>query len=115
MQHIEKVVEFPISVYWNDEVWPGFNEYGSYWMVKNYLDGVHLKTLALKGTDGKTYVYHASLHDFSTSERLRPEVEKRQQEIEKLEKKAIQTYRQGQDNKPIWKKIREELEPAFRR
>lgn len=114
LQRIEEVVESPSSVYWVDEVWPGFNEYGSYWMVKNYLDGVNLNMLALKGEDEKTYVYRASLDDFLESEKLRPDVKNRQREIAELKAKAIQMPRQGQDNSEVWKKIREELEPVAR-
>ena len=57
LQHIEKVVEFPISVYWEDNVWPGFDTYGRHWMVKNYLDGIHiLSSWPLTVMTGK-YIY----------------------------------------------------------
>jgi len=55
--YIEKKVEYPISIYWEDNVYPGFNKADRELMIKNYLDGVHLKTMALNGDDGKVYVY----------------------------------------------------------
>lgn len=64
LQEIRKTVERPISVYWEDNVWPGFDEYGRHWMVKNYLDGDHLQVLALNGDDGKIYLYRAKRDDF---------------------------------------------------
>ncbi len=47
----------PNSVYWEDNVWPGFDEYTREWMVDNYLDGTHLRVLAMKGDDGIIYLY----------------------------------------------------------
>ncbi len=55
---IEKKVEYPISIYWEDNVYPGFSKQDRELMIKNYLDGVHLKTMALNGDDGKIYVYN---------------------------------------------------------
>ncbi|MEJ2489863.1 MAG: hypothetical protein P8Y50_08825, partial [Sulfurovaceae bacterium] len=40
-----------------DNVYPGFSEEDRKLMVQNYLDGIHLKTMALNGDDGKVYVY----------------------------------------------------------
>ena len=44
---IEKKVAYPISIYWEDNVYPGFSKQDRELMIKNYLDGVHLKTMAL--------------------------------------------------------------------
>lgn len=55
--YIKKKVEFPESIYWEDNVYPGFNEEDRKLMIINYLDGKHLKTMALNGDDGKIYVY----------------------------------------------------------
>ncbi len=55
---IEKKVEYPISIYWEDNVYPGFSQQDRELMIINYLDGVHLKTMALNGDDGKIYLYH---------------------------------------------------------
>ena len=54
---IIKKVEYPKSIYWEDNVYPGFSKGDRELMVINYLDGVHLKTMALNGDDGKIYVY----------------------------------------------------------
>ena len=55
--YISKKVEYPESIYWEDNVYPGFNAEDRKLMIINYLDGVHLKTMALNGDDGKVYVY----------------------------------------------------------
>ena len=55
---IEKKVAYPISIYWEDNVYPGFSKQDRELMIINYLDGEHLKTMALNGNDGKIYVYH---------------------------------------------------------
>lgn len=54
---IKHTVEEPISIYWEDNVYPGFDEVDSKLMVANYLDGVHLQTMALNTPDGKVRVY----------------------------------------------------------
>ncbi|MCF6267723.1 MAG: hypothetical protein L3J57_14435 [Desulfuromusa sp.] len=75
LQEIYQTVESPESVYWEDNVWPGFDAYGRHWMVKNYLDGVYLKVLALNGDDGKIYLYRATAKDFVKSNKMRPAVQ----------------------------------------
>ena len=54
---IKKKVQYPLSIYWEDNVYPGFSKEDRELMITNYLDGVHLKTMALNGDDGKIYVY----------------------------------------------------------
>jgi len=57
--YIKKKVEYPESIYWEDNVYPGFSKEDRGLMIINYLDGVHLKTMALNGPDNKkVYVYH---------------------------------------------------------
>jgi len=63
---IIKKVEYPISIYWEDSVYPGFNKEDRKLMIINYLDGKHLKTMALNGPDGKIYVYSAKEGDFKS-------------------------------------------------
>lgn len=58
--YINKKVEYPISIYWEDNVYPGFNEEDRTLMIMNCLDGVHLRTMALNGDDGKVYIYEAN-------------------------------------------------------
>ena len=41
LQEFHEIVESPISVYWEDNVWPGFDERSRVCMVKTYLDGKH--------------------------------------------------------------------------
>jgi len=55
---IIKKVEYPESIYWEDNVYPGFSKEDRALMILNYLDGKHLKTMALNGADGKIYLYH---------------------------------------------------------
>lgn len=55
--YIKHTVEEPISIYWEDNVYPGFDEADAKLMVANYLDGVHLQTMALNTPDGKVRVY----------------------------------------------------------
>ncbi len=57
---IKEKVEYPESIYWEDNVYPGFNEEDRKLMIMNYLDGIHLKTMALNGDNGKVYVYEVN-------------------------------------------------------
>lgn len=58
--YITEKVEYPKSIYWEDNVYPGFSEEDRKLMITNYLDGVYLNTMALNGNDGKVYVYECS-------------------------------------------------------
>lgn len=55
--YISKKVDYPESIYWEDNVYPGFDKEDRALMILNYLDGSHLKTMALNGEDGKIYLY----------------------------------------------------------
>lgn len=55
--YIKHTVEEPISIYWEDNVYPGFNDEECKGMVANYLDGVRLQRMALNTPDGKVRVY----------------------------------------------------------
>lgn len=55
--YIKHTVEEPISIYWEDNVYPGFDEADAKLMVANYLDGVHLQTMALNTPDRKVKIY----------------------------------------------------------
>lgn len=55
--YIKHTVEEPISIYWEDNIYPGFDDADAELMVKNYLDGVHLQTMALNTPDGKVKIY----------------------------------------------------------
>ena len=67
---IKRTVEYPGSIYWEDNVYPGFDENDRLLMIRNYLDGVHLKTMALNGPDGKIYVYTATIEDWRVSREI---------------------------------------------
>jgi hypothetical protein len=56
--YIKQKVEYPLSIYWEDNVYPGFSVEDRKLMIINYLDGKHLQKMALNGDDGKVYVYH---------------------------------------------------------
>ncbi len=57
LQEIKHTVDSPGSVYWEDNVWPGYDENYRIWMIDHLLDGVHLEALAMNGEDGKVYLY----------------------------------------------------------
>ena len=109
LQEIHETVESPVSVYWEDNVWPGFDTFCRQWMVKNYLDGKHLQLLALNGDDGKIHLYRASQETFSKSKALYPEYIKVKEGIEAAKKEAISVGSRGGDNKAMWKRIRERI------
>lgn len=103
LQEIRQTVEFPLSVYWEDNVWPGFDEYGRHWMVKNYLDGIHLQTLALNGDDGKFYLFRASEEDFDGSDTLATQLAQLEAEKVSLSSKFEEIYKREflAVNKPL--------------
>ena len=114
LQEITRTVEKPESVLWIDNVWPGYDEYGRHWMVTNYLDGVHLKLLAINGNDGRFYLYRASLSNFSESETLLSKHEQLKKKIKQLEDEAKQFGRSGGDNKGLWQIIRQDYYPQIK-
>ncbi|MBU1059230.1 MAG: hypothetical protein KJ804_13030 [Proteobacteria bacterium] len=63
----KKTVEYPDSIYWEDNIYPGFNEKDRLLMIRNYLDGVHLKTMALNAPDGSIYLFTATEKDWQNS------------------------------------------------
>jgi len=93
LQEIHETVENPESVYWEDNVWPGFDEYGRHWMVKNYLDGVHLKVLALNGDDGRIYLYRADDKTYVGSIPLIEQIQILEEKKAALEEKFRKIYK----------------------
>lgn len=55
--YIKYSIEEPISIYWEDNIYPGFSDTDVALMLKNYLDGVHLQMMALNTPDGKVKIY----------------------------------------------------------
>jgi hypothetical protein len=115
LQQISSTVDSPESVLWIDNIWPGYDAYGRHWMVENYLDGVHLRTLILNGDDNKFYQYHATLNDFSESEKIRPEHEKMSHMIAKLKEEAKAAAHEPGGNRELWQVIRTEHVPRLKR
>lgn len=115
LQKISRTVEKPESVVWIDNVWPGFDERQRRCMVRDYLDGVHLKILALNGEDGKFYLYRASLNDFSESEKLHLKHEELDKKIKQLEEEAKQIGASGGDNRQLWRNIREKYNSKLKK
>ena len=68
---VKGTVEYPESIYWEDNVYPGFVENDRLFMILNYLDGIHLKTLALNAPDGTIYIYSASEEDWKESREIK--------------------------------------------
>ncbi len=115
LQKITRTVEMPESVLWIDEVWPGFDAYGRHWMVANYLDGVHLKTLILNEDDNRFYLYHATIEDFAASEKIRPEYEQMSRMISKLKSEAKAAAHKPGGNRELWQVIRQVHEPRLKK
>lgn len=68
---IKKTVEFPESIYWEDNIYPGFDEKDRLVMIRNYLDGEHLKTMALNAPDGTIYLFTATPDDWQASREIK--------------------------------------------
>lgn len=64
---IKKTVEYPESVYFEDNIYPGYDEKDRLLMIINYLDGVHLTTMALNGPEGTVYIFSATPADWQRS------------------------------------------------
>jgi len=107
--YINKRVEYPMSIYWEDNVYPGFSADDRRLMIKNYLDGIHLKTMALNGDDGEIYVY---LREVPTEEynvinsKLLLETKKYNQLDKQFTKKLLK------ENKPLWLELRDKFNEA---
>jgi hypothetical protein len=64
---IKKTVDNPGSIYWEDNIYPGFDDQDRLLMIRNYLDGVHLTTMALNGPDGTITLFTATEKDWQAS------------------------------------------------
>jgi len=55
---ILKVDDYPMSIYWDDRIYPGFSREDRIQMIANYLDGRHLKLMVLNDPDGqRVHIY----------------------------------------------------------
>lgn len=114
LQQISSTITQPESVVWIDDAWPKFDEQSRRGMIEAYLDGINLKSIAIKGNDGKFYVYNASPNNFAASHKVLSAHERIKQKIIELSEKAKEVYRQGGDNRKIWKKVRTIYEPQLK-
>jgi hypothetical protein len=73
--YINQTVEYPESIYWEDNIYPGFDENDRLLMIRNYLDGVHLRTMALNAPDGTIHVFNATVDDWRQSSIIQKETE----------------------------------------
>jgi len=83
---IKKKVAFPESIYFEDNIYEGFDKTDRKLMIQNYLDGLHVHTLALRGTDKKIYVYEAG--DTSLLKQYDALISLREQYLEEIGKTA---------------------------
>jgi Methyl-accepting chemotaxis protein len=114
LQEIHQTVSSPESVYWQDDVWPGFDDSARAVMVWHYLDGVHLKVLAVNGDDGKVYLYQADEATFAEVKRLGPALTQKNKEIRaKVDEIDTEVRRVGNTDQEVLKllsKRRRELD-----
>ncbi len=109
LQEIHKTIDKPGSVYWEDNVWPGFTEYYKKAMIECYLDGINLQTLALNGDDGIIYLFSAKPEDYAKSNALLPEIEKRKKEIYALSARGAFSTKEKAALAPFKKQYQEQL------
>jgi hypothetical protein len=69
-KEIFEKVEFPISVFIQDDELKYDIKYKHQILIKRYLDGTHLKTLAIDGNNNKIYLYQAKSNDTDIKEIL---------------------------------------------
>jgi len=68
---INKTVESPGSIYWEDNIFPGFDNDDRLLMIRNYLDGVNLKTMALNAPDGTIHLFTSTKEDWQESKEIK--------------------------------------------
>lgn len=84
---ILKKVEYPESIYWEDNVYRGFDREDRKLMIQNYLDGIHLKTMALNSPDGKIYVYRADEYSWDKYKELDIKIKNNLKNMSKIRSK----------------------------
>lgn len=115
LQQIFKTIEKPGSVLWLDKVWPGFDEYGRYMMVSEYLDGTNLQMLALNDGAGKLYLYQASAEDYLESARQRPEIEETEKTLKAMSDQMHRDQKEKLDVTESSAKFRKQSEAFMHR
>jgi len=57
---IKQKIDYPISIYWEDNIYPGYAQKDRVAIIEKYLDGIHLKTIAVN--DGNTIDLNEKLY-----------------------------------------------------
>lgn len=103
---VDKTVQSPESIYWEDNVYPGFDAGDRKRMVESYLDGVKIKHIALNSPSGRIYEYSYENVSQEYIDFLKA------YEIKHLELKEKRTVfdrmRNDKENYPNWKVVRDE-------
>lgn len=55
--YIKETVEYPESIYFENNVIGGYDEKAQKYMIEKYLDGIHLKSIALNLSSGEVVLY----------------------------------------------------------
>ena len=74
-----RALERPHSIYFEDNIYPGFNQDDRLLMVKKYLGRELLETIALNGDDGNIYLYTTEHNQTSAS--VKEDIQKQQQNL----------------------------------
>jgi len=100
-----------------DDLRLGSSTFDRKFMIEKYLDGVHLKALALNGDDGKIYLYHADEKNHLETQRLRQAWDQKAKELvaKRGELKAALRSRTGTaaSHKALEERLKE-IEKEFR-
>ncbi|MDR3089558.1 MAG: hypothetical protein LBU39_07050 [Desulfobulbaceae bacterium] len=67
-------VEKPGSIYFEDNVYPGYDERDRLNTITNYLDGNDLTTLALNDPEGNVHVYTATINSWKKSNAIQQDI-----------------------------------------
>ncbi len=111
MGKIYNPIEYPGSVLWIDKVWPGFDQYSRRVMIEIYLDGIHLRKLALNDGEGKIYVYQGTPEIFISSTSLLDDFQKTQNKANNLVKKITILRNEGRNVTELSRELNERVRP----
>lgn len=103
---IKKKVEYPESIYWEDNVYPGFDNKDRMLMVKNLLDGVRIKKIALNSPDGRIYEYYYANIPQTYIDFFK-KYKNKEQEL-KAKREFYDQIFKNREKYPNWKETREE-------
>lgn len=112
MMKIIRTVTDPHSVLWIDQVWPGFDEYSQRVMIETYLDGVHLKKLALNDGKGNILLYQVSSEQFLMLNSLLSDIENLQEKTNSILNRISVLKKEGGDVSNLVSELNERLRPV---